>query len=191
MKQVVPHQTFPSGAFWMAGVLKYSPEWLHDEFGIEFEQGEGDLGSYVLAAIEDPMVDQFWLHRYLTSPHSGTEVLVDTNVLRDEAIAAVWTAVSIDIRGFSWVNPYQRYSALASGPDRTNPLAIEFLTPRETEVLHLVKSGATNAGIAQALGLKSSTVSTYQQRIAFKLGLHGVAGLREAFGKHPHLARSA
>ena len=46
---------------------------------------------------------------------------------------------------------------------------IEPLTPREMDVLHLLVEGMTNHAIAQALGLRESTVKGYVQTILEKL----------------------
>ena len=45
------------------------------------------------------------------------------------------------------------------------------LTPREREVLGLVGAGATNAEIAERLGIGSETVKTLLARIFVKLGV--------------------
>jgi DNA-binding NarL/FixJ family response regulator len=45
------------------------------------------------------------------------------------------------------------------------------LTDRESEVLHLLAGGATNANIARALGLAEGTVRNVVARITVKLGV--------------------
>ena len=45
------------------------------------------------------------------------------------------------------------------------------LSPREREVLALVRDGATNAEIAEKLGIGSETVKTLLARIYVKLGV--------------------
>ncbi len=49
----------------------------------------------------------------------------------------------------------------------------EPLTPRETEVLHLVKCGLTSAQIAESLHLSEPTVAFHRSNIRKKLGLTG------------------
>lgn len=46
------------------------------------------------------------------------------------------------------------------------------LSARETDVLRLISRGATNAEIAQTLGVTRHTVNTYVQRAFSKLGCH-------------------
>lgn len=134
MRQVTPHDVFPAGNSWVAGVLKLSPGDLSDKFGIVFEQGVGDLGPYKLAALEDRAVGQIWLFRYDSAPYQGTEVLVDEAVLRDDALFAVWSQLGVDVRGFAWVNPYQQFpggdhETGVAGPPAAGIMELPALSP--------------------------------------------------------------
>ena len=51
----------------------------------------------------------------------------------------------------------------------------ETLSPREAEVVKMLLAGNTQEEIAQALGIKSSTVSTYRHRALDKLGLSSIS----------------
>lgn len=51
--------------------------------------------------------------------------------------------------------------------------ALERLTDREFQVMHLIGAGKSLAEIAQTLGISSKTVSTYRERILAKTGLTG------------------
>ncbi|MFE6229193.1 MULTISPECIES: LuxR C-terminal-related transcriptional regulator [unclassified Streptomyces] len=61
---------------------------------------------------------------------------------------------------------------LESAAGRPGPLPGVALTPRETDVLAAVASGATNAAAAQRLGLRPETVKGYLRSAMRKLGAH-------------------
>ena len=51
------------------------------------------------------------------------------------------------------------------------------LTPREIECLRELVGGKHTASIAKNMGVKSTTINTYKQRIKEKLGIDTLAGL--------------
>ena len=51
------------------------------------------------------------------------------------------------------------------------------LTPREIECLRQLISGQQTAAIAGTMGVKSTTVNTYKQRLKEKIGVDSLAGL--------------
>jgi DNA-binding NarL/FixJ family response regulator len=51
------------------------------------------------------------------------------------------------------------------------------LTPREIEILKLIKTGLTNQQIAQQIFLSQLTVQTHRRNVHFKLGIKGEADL--------------
>ncbi|WP_282695291.1 helix-turn-helix transcriptional regulator [Streptomyces sp. CC208A] len=65
-----------------------------------------------------------------------------------------------------------RLEAASGPPPDAAPLPGVALTPRETDVLASVASGATNAAAAQRLGLRPETVKGYLRSAMRKLGAH-------------------
>jgi two-component system, NarL family, response regulator, fimbrial Z protein, FimZ len=61
---------------------------------------------------------------------------------------------------------------------------LEWLSPREVEVLQYLVRGVTNKDIAERLFLSDKTVSTYKTRLREKLGLSSLAGLIEFASFH-------
>jgi DNA-binding NarL/FixJ family response regulator len=61
--------------------------------------------------------------------------------------------------------------AFTKGANITPPASLNDLTDRETEVLHLVAKGRSNAEIASDLILGEATVKTHVGRMLMKLGL--------------------
>ena len=59
------------------------------------------------------------------------------------------------------------------------PPGPDVLTPREAEVMELLRSGRSNAEIAQALNISIETVRTHARRIYRKLGVKTRRELRE------------
>ncbi len=64
----------------------------------------------------------------------------------------------------------------------TNP--IKSLSERELEIGRLLAKGKGNLDITQELGLKASTISTYKQRMFFKLNVSNIADLIAIFKKY-------
>ena len=62
-------------------------------------------------------------------------------------------------------------------PKEYLPDPIVTLSPRETDVLNLLKEGLGTAKIAEKLNLQLSTVSTYKARIFEKLGVKNIVEL--------------
>jgi DNA-binding NarL/FixJ family response regulator len=55
--------------------------------------------------------------------------------------------------------------------------AAEALTARELQLLHGVARGATNAAIAETLGISAKTVDKHRTDLMRKLGAHSTADL--------------
>jgi DNA-binding NarL/FixJ family response regulator len=79
-------------------------------------------------------------------------------------------AIHLASRGLHVLPPAQDLGPAALGP--------EVLTPREAEVMELLRAGRSNAEIAQALSVGVETVRTHARRIYRKLGVRTRRELR-------------
>lgn len=100
--QTRPLERWPSGDSWTAAFLD---EAAVEGLGLEFEQGKDDLDSYLLAAIADSQIGQFWIFRRDHSPEPSWELVVDASVRRDDALSALWRELRLDTRSMPWINP--------------------------------------------------------------------------------------
>jgi len=75
-------------------------------------------------------------------------------------------AVSV---GETWIDE----SVLRSSPRSSARSSKYSLTPRESEVLRLVRMGLSNGEIAAALGIRQGTVKIHLRHLYEKTGLHG------------------
>jgi DNA-binding NarL/FixJ family response regulator len=66
---------------------------------------------------------------------------------------------------------------MAKRCDEPDPDLIATLSPRELSVFRHIGQGHTAPEISQALGIETSTVETYRERIKEKLGLENGAEL--------------
>jgi DNA-binding NarL/FixJ family response regulator len=69
------------------------------------------------------------------------------------------------------------------GGERSDPLALAQLTPRELQVAQHVGTGSSNAEIAQTLEMSLGTVKTHLTQIYTKLGLRSRTQLAMLFGR--------
>ena len=103
-------------------------------------------------------------HDVARALHSGAKGYILKSASREQIIAAI-TAVA---RGERYV---PERVALQLVADASSPK----LTPREREVLELLRVGMTNKDIAAALGVAPGTVKTHVQELLEKLGATGRA----------------
>ena len=101
-------------------------------------------------------------HDVARALHSGAKGYILKSASREQIIAAI-TAVA---RGERYVPERVALQLLA---DASSPK----LTPREREVLELLRVGMTNKDIAAALGVAPGTVKTHVQELLEKLGATG------------------
>ena len=67
--------------------------------------------------------------------------------------------------------PVKEITRLFGGEDKIQARRPQNLSPKELEVLQLVTSGYSNAQIAAAMGVATTTVDSYKERIKTKFGL--------------------
>jgi cytidylate kinase len=105
MKTVAPLKHWPSTAGRTVAVLSRSPEQLAIDYGLDFEEGLDDLDRYLVAAVEDPGIGQFWLFKHRQAPMAGTEVIVDAAVSTSAGVAAARRQLGIEASDFAWTSP--------------------------------------------------------------------------------------
>jgi DNA-binding NarL/FixJ family response regulator len=62
-------------------------------------------------------------------------------------------------------------------------ILLDRLSPRERQVLELTAAGRSTAQIAASIGVSSSTIEIYRNRIMIKLDIYELAGLVR-FARH-------
>ena len=88
-----------------------------------------------------------------------------------EIMEAILKAAAGDCVFFGETLPLKDITRLFGGEDRLQDRRPQNLSPKELEVLQLVTSGYSNSQIASALGVATTTVDTYKERIKGKFGL--------------------
>ena len=88
-----------------------------------------------------------------------------------EIAAAIVKASEGDCVFFGETLPVQTVIKLFGGEDKLKARRPQNLSPRELEVLQLVTSGYSNAQIASAMDVATTTIDSYKERIKGKFGL--------------------
>jgi DNA-binding NarL/FixJ family response regulator len=105
---------------------------------------------------------------------------VDGILLNATCASSLIDCVESVRNGRKWVDPdLLRHLAMAKRPAQT----VSGLTPRETEIAHLVSRAMRNKEIARQLQLSEGTVKMHLHHIYEKLGISGRAQLSLAFSK--------
>ncbi|WP_245547074.1 LuxR C-terminal-related transcriptional regulator [Nocardia brevicatena] len=109
--------------------------------------------------------------------HDSLRAGADGFLLEDTAPDEIIRAIRLVAAGSAMLHPtvarrlIDRYHR-ADGPRATAArYHLDALTPRERDVLALVAIGATNADIADELGMRESTVKAHVSRILIALGV--------------------
>ncbi|WP_211339440.1 response regulator [Nocardia mexicana] len=95
----------------------------------------------------------------------------DGFLLKDTDPAEILRAVHLVAAGSAMLHPsaarrlIDRYHRAGTRQTETARARVRHLTPRERDVLALVGEGATNADVAQRLGMRESTVKAHVSRI--------------------------
>jgi DNA-binding NarL/FixJ family response regulator len=121
-----------------------------------------DLRVLVLTVHEDDGILQEALQ-------SGAAGYIVKRAAESELLDAI-RAVS---RGDIYIHPTMTSSLLRSltEPSKPKSMAVDWLTPREVDVLRLLARGLTNRQVAEKLKLSVRTVETHRANITGKLGL--------------------
>jgi DNA-binding NarL/FixJ family response regulator len=148
----------------------------------------------VLMDVRMPVLDGLAATRQLVGPNgSGPRVLILTTfdlddyvyealragasgfLLKDAPAADLVHAVRVVAAGDALLAPSvtrRLIAEFAARPRRApQPVSLEALTPRETEVLRLIAQGRSNTQIAEELVVAEQTVKTHVGRILAKLDL--------------------
>ena len=88
-----------------------------------------------------------------------------------EIADAIVKAFAGDCVFFGDTIPVKEITRLFGGEDKIQARRPQNLSPKELEVLQLVTSGYSNAQIAAAMGVATTTVDSYKERIKTKFGL--------------------
>ncbi len=100
-------------------------------------------------------------------------------LLKDAAVAELEMAIAAVMRGDVYLSPaVSRHlvgNMLARQPDEARPAGV--LTPRQTEILHLIGSGVGTKDIARRLDLSVKTVEAHRAQIMERLGVRDIANL--------------
>lgn len=88
-----------------------------------------------------------------------------------EIADAIVKAFAGDCVFFGETLPVKEITRLFGGEEKVQARRPQNLSPKELEVLQLVTSGYSNAQIAAAMGVATTTVDSYKERIKAKFGL--------------------
>lgn len=88
-----------------------------------------------------------------------------------EIADAIVKAFAGDCVFFGDTLPVKDITRLFGGEEKVQARRPQNLSPKELEVLQLVTSGYSNAQIAAAMGVATTTVDSYKERIKTKFGL--------------------
>lgn len=105
IRQVKPHEHWPSGDSRPIAVLPFDIPTLVERFGLTFREGLDDLDRYQLAAIALGDGQQAWLIRYEGDPSPGTVALVDRGADVEDAQSLLAEALGLTRDAFLWTAP--------------------------------------------------------------------------------------
>ena len=106
VRQVPPHQHFPSGDSRPLVVLTGEPRELAVRYGLSFEEGEDDFDAFQLAAVALADGSQAWLLKYRGDPNPGTVVYVDAGADFPRAQALLTEALELAPEHLLWASPF-------------------------------------------------------------------------------------
>ena len=113
VRQVAPHDHFPSGDSCALVELRFSPEELAARYGLAFEERVDDLDCLDLAAVALDDGSQVWLLRYRGEQDSGTTAYVDAGADLPRTKALLLQSFGLGEDDIVWVSPLLTSAALA------------------------------------------------------------------------------
>lgn len=126
-----------------------------------------------LAELRDTLVPVLTLIAHDSNAPSAAALLFNAGVrgvlTQDTNPDRITAAVIALGQGLTVATPAY-FPAAAPNADSASPLPIDTLTPRESEVLHLIAEGLPNKQIAQKLNISEHTVKFHVNAILTKLG---------------------
>lgn len=105
VRQVQPHERWPSGDSRAIAVLAAEPDELTARYGMTFEEGADDLDYSRLAALVLADGSQIWLMRHRGNPEPGTVVYADATADANEARRLLAHSLGMYERDFTWIAP--------------------------------------------------------------------------------------
>jgi DNA-binding NarL/FixJ family response regulator len=118
------------------------------------------------------MLTTFDLNEYVYDAlRAGASGFLLKDVLPEQLIAAVRVVAAGDALIAPTITKRLIEQFARNAPPRTPPAALQYLTPRELEILTLVARGMSNSEIAEDLVLSQATVKTHVKRVLSKLDL--------------------
>ena len=106
VRQVPPHQHFPSGDSRPLVVLTGEPRELAARYGLSFEESKDDFDAFQFAAIALADGSQAWLLKYRGDPNPGTVVYADASADFAHAKALLTQALELADEDILWVSPF-------------------------------------------------------------------------------------
>jgi DNA-binding NarL/FixJ family response regulator len=145
--------------------IRMGPTWSDDgiRLAVELRQTRPHVGVVVLSAYCEPA----YALALLAAGSNGRAYLLKDR-LHDRA--QLVTTIDAVARGGSVVDP-KVVEALVRSETRPAHPALETLSPREQQILAQMAAGASNAGIAESLGLTKHAVEKHVNAVFAKLDL--------------------
>lgn len=115
LRQVVPHEHWPSGDGRPLAVLRLEPAQLATRYGLRFDAGYDNLDAYQRAALAMPGGNQVWLVRHRGDPEPGTVAYVDAAQELLQAKAFLMQTLGLVTADFRWMAPGAADPVAATG----------------------------------------------------------------------------
>lgn len=168
------HVTSPGAAI---SFLNAHPETQVVIVDISIEQQKDGLTLLSILKEAFPHVSTMVLSHYKTPAYIiqsityGAKGYIAKDSDPEEIANAIVMAVNGDCFFFGETIPQKEIERIFGGANNLKSRKPQSLTAKEMEVLQLVTSGYSNSQIASAMGIATTTVDTYKERIKAKFGL--------------------